>query len=146
MQAILNRPLRKRPKIYPLVPNPLDLCDESLQYHDDNYCVCRSIGAVLNKDWAEIADSFSDIIGDSWRDVGISSAQVLQWCEVHDHTAHVFWQSKMIESRKGSKKALCWSVMGGTIDLKNGSFDSISVKVNVDINAMLELQPSIQCT
>ena len=113
VKAVLNRPLKRLPKIWALVPNPLDVCDESIQFHDDVYCVPRSMGSVLGQDWAHIADRFDHLIGEEWRDVGISSAQILQYCEAYDHTAHMFWQSKMIESRKGSKKALCWSVEAG---------------------------------
>jgi len=113
VSAVLNRPLRKLPKIYPLVPCPLDLINEALEYEDNAYCVPRQMGSLLNRDWAHIADQFDELIGVNWRDEGISSNQMMQYAEAHDHSAYVFWQSKCIESRKGTKKALCWSVESG---------------------------------
>ncbi len=68
---------------------------------------------MLNKDYAIVADQFDDIIGTDWREEGVSSRQILQYAEAYDHTAYVFWQSKCIGSRKGSRKALCWSVEAG---------------------------------
>ena len=113
VDAVLDRPLQKLPKIYPLVPNPLDLLDEAIEWVDDVYCVPRQMAQLLNKDYAIISDQFDDLIGSNWREEGISSRQVLEYAEAYDHTAYVFWQSKCIDSRKGSKKALCWSVEAG---------------------------------
>ena len=117
VDAVLDRPLQKVPKIYPLVPNPLDLLNEALEWVDDVYCVPRQIAQLLNKDYAIVSDQFDDIIGTDWSEEGISSRQILDYAEAYDHTAYVFWQSKCIGSRKGTKKALCCSVEAGHMSM-----------------------------
>ena len=111
-KAILNRPLAKRPKIYPCVACPLDLLNTALEWHDDIYCVPRQLGELLHQDWACIADEFEHL-APGWRDRGgITANEILKYAEVHNYTCIVWWQSRCIEKRQGEKRAICLSVEG----------------------------------
>ena len=100
MDAILNRPLAKRPRIYPSIPCPLDVLDAALECHDDIYCVVRQLACSLHLDWAKVADEFEKMCP-GWRERGgISANEILKYAEIHNYTCFVFWQSRCITKRQ----------------------------------------------
>ena len=105
VSAVLNRPLGKRQFI--LVPDPLDLCPEALEEHDNFMCVPRQIAALTQQDEAKVADQF-DTICPGWRDEGISSNSILAYAKKYDYSAYCYFNNRLLESHKGSKRALCW--------------------------------------
>ena len=76
VEAIMNRPLRHRGKMYGLVPRPMDLIKEALEDHSDNLCIARQISVILEICFHRLCDRFDDMLGSQWRDHGISSNQI----------------------------------------------------------------------
>jgi 5-methylcytosine-specific restriction endonuclease McrA len=112
-RAILDRPLARRKDIAPLVPCVYDLLDEALEFRDDHLCIPRQLGCLLHQDYCKIADEFDDL-APGWRDRGgISANEIMSYAEHHDYTCLIFWQSKCIEKRQGTRRALSFSIMGG---------------------------------
>ena len=95
-----------------MVPNALDLIPEALEAHDDLMCVVRQIAALTGQEEAKVADQF-DSICPGWRDEGISSNSILAYAKKYDYSAYCYFNNRLLESHKGTKRALCWTQEGG---------------------------------
>ena len=99
------------------LPHPPDMyLDEAFEEHDDALCVPRQMAVLLNKPLNWMIDSFSEILDEGWRSVGVRPQEIEAWAALHGHPYFLVRAGKLVkivEPPEKVGKAIAYTIYDG---------------------------------
>ena len=93
--TVTTRPLRSQGISHSFFRWPKNILPQAFEATPHN-CVTYQLSALLKRDREDIEADFDKLEGGAWRQEGISTDLLREWCEKHQSSCYVLWGNRLI--------------------------------------------------
>ena len=97
-------PLRGLRAAASFLPHSDQIMDEAFEDHDDNLCVPRQLAILLGWTLQRACDSFDDLLGPEWRNVGVCPQEIEPFFLQHGHPYFLVRCGKLVKIHEPPEK------------------------------------------